>query len=477
MCGVASQAAELILAGDGEPRRAERALQLLETGRAILLSQALETSGDLTELHDQHPELAVRFERVRDRLDAPADDLLTVKAPRRRLADDLHGTLAEIRAKDGFATFGMPPSVAELTAEAAQGPVVVFNVGSNAGHAILVTTAGISALELPNLTRGALVAQVDSFNANLRAGRDQGVSQTLEWLWDNAARPVLHALGYDSPPADDAWPHVWWVPGGLLGTLPLHAAGYHALAAAGTCRDSVLDRVVSSYTPTIRALRHARQRPGAPRGPLTALVVAMPTTPGVPGRLSFVPTEVEMLRSRLFQPIVLAEPDPGEAATSPLPTKANVLARLPGCPVAHFACHGDSNPRDPSRSGLLLHDHDEDRLTVSSLTPLRLRGAQLAYLSACRTAAIDAAALADEAIHLVTAFQLAGYPHVIGTLWEINDQIAVEVAESFYQALRSDDRLVDVRRSARAISEAVRVIRDRHPDSPALWAAYMHAGA
>jgi CHAT domain-containing protein len=74
-------------------------------------------------------------------------------------------------------------------------------------------------------------------------------------------------------------------------------------------------------------------------------------------------------------------------------------------------------------------------------------------------------------------FQLAGYPHVIGTLWEIDDGIAVEVAESFYRELRSDDRLVDVRRSAHAISQAVRAVRARYPESPDLWAAYIHAGA
>lgn len=477
MSGVASQAAELILAEGNEPWRVGRALQLLETGRGILLSQALELSEDLAELHEGHPELAVRFERIRDQLDAPGDDLLDAKVPRRHLADELSRTLTEIRGKDGFETFGLPPSITELIGEASQGPIVVFNAGRNTGHAILVTAEGISALELPHLTRDALVAQVNIFNANLRGRNNSDISATLEWLWDNAAGPVLHALGYDAPPAGEPWPRVWWVPSGLLGLLPLHAAGYHACAGTGESRDSVLDRVLSSYTPTIRALRHARQRPVAPQRPLTALVVAMPTTPGVRGRLSYVPAEVEMLRFRLFQPIVLTEPGPEGTAASPLPTTANVLARLPGCPIVHFACHGTSDPRDPSRSGLLLHDHEENRFTVSSLTSLHLRGAQLAYLSACRTAAIDVAALADEAIHLVSAFQLAGYPHVIGTLWEINDEIAVEVAEGFYQALHTDDQLTDVGRSAHAISRAVRTVRARYPGSPSLWAAYMHAGA
>jgi hypothetical protein len=34
----------------------------------------------------------------------------------------------------------------------------------------------------------------------------------------------------------------WWVPGGLLGLLPLHAAGYHTDPAAAPGRLTVMDR-------------------------------------------------------------------------------------------------------------------------------------------------------------------------------------------------------------------------------------------
>ena len=103
-----------------------------------------------------------------------------------------------------------------------------------------------------------------------------------------------------------------------------------------------------------------------------------------------------------------------------------MLEHLPGCAIAHFACHGYTDPADPSQSRLLLHDHRRDPLTVAALAPLALDHAHLAYLSACSTARATDTRLLDEAIHLATAFQLAGFPHVIGTLWEINDAIAVE---------------------------------------------------
>lgn len=351
-----------------------------------------------------------------------------------------------------------------------------------------------------------MIERVVSFQQALHTattGRDKtqrrkaqdAMTGVLQWLWDTAAGPVLEALGHHRQPLADAdWPRVWWAPGGLLGLLPLHAAGYHTDLADDPHQRTVMDRVISSHTPTVRALRYARQHTREhtphPDTPAQGLVVAMPTTPGLPqhGRLNHVSAEAEMLRRHLPRTVVLREPDPdGHPAGPPpsRPTKAAVLDHLPHCPIAHFACHGASHPTDPSQSLLLLHDHQSDPFTVASLTPVRLDHAQLAYLSACRTAAIDTADLVDEAIHLTSAFQLAGFPHVVGTLWEIDDQIAVTVADTFYAHLRTPDGTIDTSRAARALHQAVRGVRDGH-DLPGqlnrtrtsfLWAAYLHAGA
>lgn len=483
VAGLAADAAALVLTASG---RAEHALRLLEAGRAVLLSQALDTRSDHTDLRERHPDLAARYERLRDLLDRPQTD-----SPQGRLrpTDEFAATVAEIRAQDGFATFNLPPTADELLAETALGSIVVFNVSRYRSDALLLTAGGVTALELPDLSHDALLGRIDAFYRALRASSDQlanpaarrnaqaELNDILAWLWDSAAEPVLRALGHTAPPGPhDEWPRVWWLPGGLLGLLPLHAAGHHN-PPDGDWHDTVMDRVISSYTPTIRALSHARRRPPAAADALRALIVAMPTTPQVAGRLRHVQAEAEMLRTYLFHPVLLTEPAPGTAPTAPLPTKANVLSRLAACPIAHFACHGANDPADPSRSRLLLHDHDSDPLTVASLAPVRLDHVQLAYLSACGTAVTDTIDLADEAIHLTSAFQLAGYPHVIGTLWEIDDMVAVEVAEHFYQALQSDRHTPDVSRSAHALHQAIRATRNKYPALPSLWAAYLHAGA
>jgi CHAT domain-containing protein len=303
----------------------------------------------------------------------------------------------------------------------------------------------------------------------------------LGWLWDNAAGPVLHALGYQDPlPPDQPWPQVWWMPGGLLSLLPVHAAGHHTDPPDPAGR-TVMDRVISSYTPTVGALAYARTpRAAVADADPRSLIVAMPTTPGLPreGRLRYVAAEAAMVQNRLPRPTLLTEPPADREATAgQVPTRDAVLEHLPRSAIAHFACHGYTDPADPSQSRLLLHDHIRNPLTVATLASFSLDRARLAYLSACSTARTADARLLDEAIHLTSAFQLVGFPHVIGTLWEIDDKIAVEIADSFYTALTDADGALDPDLAARALHRATRAQRDLRPTAPHLWASHIHAGA
>ncbi|MFF3140930.1 CHAT domain-containing protein [Streptomyces sp. NPDC057927] len=517
--GLAGDAAARTLAARGSTPadRAVRALQLLETGRGVLLSQALDTRSDLGDLRQRHPDLADRFARLRDRLDQPAETIAPPADPmgevtvalravdaeehRRRLVGELTATLEHIRAQEGFASFARPPAVEELRAAAAFGPVVSFNISRHRSDALLLTSDGIEALYLPDLTHDTVVDRIQNFHRALQSVADPRTNplgrkaaqaelrSVLEWLWDAAAEPVLRCLGLTyEPSAGEMWPRIWWAPGGLLSLLPLHAAGYHT-EPNGAGRDNrkrrtVMDRVVSSYTPTIRALHHARRHRTSAPSVSRSLIVAMPTTPGVEGRLEHVSGEAELLRNLLPNPTLLIEPDGAAGGATPhgseaRPTKARVLERLSDCGIVHFACHGAHDPSDPSKSFLLLHDHERDPLTVASLAEVKMDSAQLAYLSACRTAFMDSVELIDEAIHLTSAFQLAGFPHVIGTLWEIDDEKASRMAADFYAHLGAAvdmHRSLDMGAAARALHRTVRGFRDQFPLTPYLWAAHLHAG-
>ncbi|MER5862831.1 CHAT domain-containing protein [Kitasatospora sp. NPDC002040] len=513
LAGLAGEAASLVLADPRLPTadRPRRALSLLEAGRGVLISQALDGRDDLSALRLRDPELATRFVELRDLLDQPweagpssggAEPGTPTAAPqpggreRHELAAEFAATLARIRALAGFGSFGLPPNADELLGAAQAGPVVVLNASAYGSHALLVTPHGVTALPLPQAGMDDVATQASAFLAARQliltgdaAAEERGgtrILSVLEWLWDTIAAPVLEELGHRTgrSAGTEPWPRVWWVPCGLLSLLPIHAAGHHTTAAREQCPRTVIDRVVSSYAPSLRTVIHTRQSTSpARRGPaLSALVVAMPATPGLPGlgRLPHVTEEVGVLRGHLPELTVLADQEAALGAAAE-PTKAAVLARLPHHPIAHFSCHGATDPRQPSRSRLLLRDHEHDPLTAASLAPVELGRAQLAYLSACSTATTQPVRLLDESIHLASAFHIAGFPHVISTLWEIDDQLSVRIADDFYARLRTPEGDLDVSRAAQALHRATLRARggDGTPDAlqnPFLWASYVHIG-
>jgi len=147
---------------------------------------------------------------------------------------------------------------------------------------------------------------------------------------------------------------------------------------------------------------------------------------------------------------------------------------LSACPqLAHFACHGLQYVADPSAGHLILHD---GLLSITKISELRLDHAELAFLSACETCR-GGAGLADEAITLATAFQLAGYRHVVGTLWAIADRLAPTAANNVYEALTESGLPgIETSTTALAVDAAVRALRNKCPGTPRRWAPYIHIG-
>jgi CHAT domain-containing protein len=81
----------------------------------------------------------------------------------------------------------------------------------------------------------------------------------------------------------------------------------------------------------------------------------------------------------------------------------------------------------------------------------------ISLLARSSTGAIRADRHVDEGIHLASTFQLAGFRHVIGTLWEVSDAHCVDIARIVYETIR-DNGMTD-RRSIKEFI-AVRALRD-----------------
>jgi len=467
-----------------------RAVELLEASRSVLWTQALNLRSDLAELRANHPEQANRLDELRAILDSPVPESVSpvVARPpgqddgaevRRRAARGWDQALSQIRALRGFEHFLQAVPYDELLTAADTGPIVIV-IASRYGSCALVAerqSREPGVITLPGLSAEVAVDRAaQMFRALNRPTADDralpdwdkarhSVLDILEWLWEVIAQPVLAAIGHTSTPVPGApWPRLWWCPTGPLTVLPLHASGHHARNGTAVRRtDTVLDRVISSYTPTLAALKRACQ-PSFGDTAIRQLTVGMPVTPGL-SPLPAVPDELRILGRRF-------PPDAGnQLLMGPLATRGAVLSAMQACSWLHMACHASQGHEDPDLSGFALWDAP---LTIKDLSSMPSKDRQLAFLSACHTAAGTVRHM-DEAIHLGAAMQFLGYRHVIATMWSINDSVAPQVADAFYGGLEAGSER-STSGIAVSLHQAIHAIRDMIPANPLIWAPYIHLG-
>jgi CHAT domain-containing protein len=289
----------------------------------------------------------------------------------------------------------------------------------------------------------------------------------------------LETMGYFGSIRSAQCPRVWWIGCGMASSFPFHAAGVDFGPAS---LENTLSRVVPSYTPTIKALAHSRLRASIPTTDNAGknnidsiLLVTMPTTVGqrsLPG--------VDKERNA----IQLSCRGVCEVKELRLPTAKSVLEELDQSRIAHFACHGLSDPTNPYDSHLLLQKKVDGKATLDKLTMLevsKLAAEQqlwVAFLSACSTVQVKAREFADEGLHLASAFQVAGFAHVIGALWPANDDACARIAGEFYTELTKHNKEeISQRVVAEALWQAVMQIRSEPNSNFSLWAPFVHIGA
>jgi hypothetical protein len=79
----------------------------------------------------------------------------------------------------------------------------------------------------------------------------------MKRLWDTVIKPVLDKLDLLNKKKPQAeLPHVWWVGGGLMSLLPLHAAGEHIPGST----ENTISHVISSYSPSLKSLQFVRNK-------------------------------------------------------------------------------------------------------------------------------------------------------------------------------------------------------------------------
>jgi CHAT domain-containing protein len=360
-------------------------------------------------------------------------------------------------------------SFADLRRAADDGPVVLVNISRYRCDALTVTASGVTVTPL-DITAAEVEQMVTAFVAATdepgeagdgAAARAASAEEVLAWLFGKIADPVLRQLGLTAGCRPEDAPRLWWCPTGLLSFLPFHAAR----GTDGQGPPPVLDRVASSYTPTLRALLSARSRPAEAEAEAGAamrtLIVSLPATPGYPP-LPGAAREAERVQARVPGALVLA----GEDATVDGVSRA--LAEVGS---VHLICHGEQDLSAPGAGCLRLYDGP---LTVRALAGLRIPHGRLAVLNGCETVR-GGVELSDEALTLAAAVQLAGFRAVIGTLWPVGDAVAVRFADLLYGGLPYGGADAGQAATARLVHLALHRIRGRY-GSPVAWAPFAHTG-
>ncbi|KAF5570115.1 hypothetical protein FPANT_13817 [Fusarium pseudoanthophilum] len=475
---LASEGAALAMSAGCEPMEA---IQLLEAGRGVAMLALNELRLDLTSaaaLGAEHRERLSVFQKELENTSPSStlndihggEGILKQSARRIQVGRELIEFVHNLHALNHQMAFSETVRSAHLAQASLGGPIVVINVHYRC-DAFLIRGAMTQALTLPKLSMQAVQDRVDDGNFTSLS--------VLEWLWDSIVDPLLDALGYTGPPPrDDPWPRIWWIPTGPLSKFPLHAAGHHLDEQSF---NSTIDRVISSYSPSIRALVETVNRGentgrNQPQQAQQALIVSMEHTPDIAARLPNAVAEAQAVEEACGK-VSIRTIRPDQC------TKDSVLAHLPSSDIFHFAGHGYTDNTDPSKSHLRLEDWKTNPLTVSDLIAINLRKQKpfLAYLGACGTGEIQDARHLDESVHLISGCQLAGFRHVIGTLCRgLTDASVWKENTSKFQ--RDGNRNAGIWGAEQKLDYGLRDIvaydsdEDTAGNTPLQWAPYVHYG-
>ncbi|KAG2099629.1 uncharacterized protein F5147DRAFT_814091 [Suillus discolor] len=236
------------------------AVELVEQGRAVFWTQLACFSTPLDELSvsgDTATALADEFRwlsfRLRDAFDQSTED----QSPQiRQLTMQWDDVVSRICMLPTFSWFLLPPLFSDLQKAAEDGPVIIVNASQYRCDALIILSdedpvhvpIDITQTEVADLSSEfqSLSKQFGSLDVQLK------LVSILHKLWHGVIGPVVQALRVSNICRGS---RIWWCPTAEFMLLPLHAAGAYEKK-----RDSLSHIYISSYTPTLATLVHARRQ-------------------------------------------------------------------------------------------------------------------------------------------------------------------------------------------------------------------------
>ncbi|TVY74909.1 putative 30S ribosomal protein S17-like protein [Fusarium oxysporum f. sp. cubense] len=260
--GVASNLCSFLLSAN----QLSEALECLEQGRAIIISQLIDDRSDLSSLRQDHPQLASRYQSLVDEVNTPTrqTSLGVVEAllrkRRQEAAAELDMCLKEIRCVPGHERFMLGQTVAEMQGCITEGSIVVINITDFRSDAIIISNNSLRTIVLPELSASKARSWVSKdWSTNKRSqqrGKNDGFLEYLSWLWHACIKRVVAEIYASQTHPSKGLPRVWWIGSGLASSMPFHAAGVHRRGS----KENAYCRMISSYTPSIKALGYAQNQ-------------------------------------------------------------------------------------------------------------------------------------------------------------------------------------------------------------------------
>lgn len=329
-------------------------------------------------------------------------------------------------------------------------------LGANGIVAFDQTTITLAKLDgMGDALRAGLAVDEDGSSRSMRRRASVAADRAATISWEDAAHEVARVL-LPKPIASAIreFAHVVVVPVRGIGTIP-----FAALAPFGdgtTLNDHVSITVAPSLGDFSRTSRNMEQW----SLPFTApLVVGDPAYPqGAGWTFDAIPgarDEAVLVAKRLG-----TEPLIGARATEDA-----VRARARVSDVLYFATHGRADAQSPLDAGFLalaVGETSDGFWTPREVQGEDLRRAKLVVLSACQTGLGQTHDFGT--IGLARAFQLAGVPRVLMSLWSVPDAGTYALMDHFTARIEHVP-------PAQALKESIQDVR-KMGFGPATWAAF-----
>jgi hypothetical protein len=477
----------------------QRAVEVIEGGRARLLAEALERHRqDLEQLPARgQAELLARYQQAAERWaaltaeperpsDAPRPDAATRRDALAAARAELDAVVEVVRQVPDYADFLRAPTFAQIQDAAREAPLVYLIATPAGGLALIVSpmaegaadsrSSGAQTVWLDALTDAAVRERLQGPEDSEELGGYLGayarrnaepfldnrthwydtVEATTRWLWEALMGPLMEVLTPAVVTQASPVPELVLIPTGRLGLLPLHAA-WTECAAALRGRRYVVDVVAPRYAPNARALSFAHALAAAPRS--ERLLLCVEPEPVSDGRLLF--AEHEALDILRYWPTGCT--DRWHKAA----THDELVRQLPRHTCLHFVGHALAGWEEPQQGGLLLASNRV--LTVRELAGMRLT-LRLAILSACETG-VPGTRLPDEVIGLPTALMEAGVAGVVASFWSVADDSPVRLMAHFHRLWRLEGFA-----PPEALRRAQIELRDQGYAHPFYWGAFGYTG-